>query len=74
LTPPKRARLRLGERDQLANVLRRHGRVHINAVAAMIVVWLALTLIGYCARAAQRFATGWRILCGRPATGGLALL
>jgi hypothetical protein len=46
----------------------------IKVVAAMIAAWLALTLIGYAARAAQRFATGWRMLCGQPAAGGLALL
>jgi hypothetical protein len=59
--------------DEIARVVRFWSWT-IKAFAAMIVAWVVLALVGYLARAAQRFATGWRLLCGRPVAGGLALL
>lgn len=43
-------------------------------VGAMIVLWLALALVGYAARAARRLAAGWAMLRGQSVAGGLALL
>jgi len=44
------------------------------AVLILVLAWLVLTVVGYSARAAQRFATGWQMLCGRPMAGGWGLL
>lgn len=44
------------------------------AVGAMVLLWIALSLVGLAARAAQRFATGWQMVRGRPVDGALGLL
>jgi hypothetical protein len=59
--------------DEIARVVRFWWWT-VKTVAAMVVAWVVLALVGYLARAAQRFATGWRLLRGQPVAGGLALL
>lgn len=44
------------------------------AVGTMILLWLALSLVGLVARAAQRIATGWQMVRGRRVEGALGLL
>jgi uncharacterized protein YoxC len=44
------------------------------AVGAMILLWLALSLVGLVARGVQRFASGWQMVRGRRVEGALGLL
>jgi hypothetical protein len=46
----------------------------VKLAAVLILAWIALAIVGYVARACRRFLAGWRMLCGRPVEGGLALL
>jgi hypothetical protein len=46
----------------------------IKLVAALVLLWVVLSVVGYAARAAHRFASGWQMVCGRRVEGALALL